>query len=60
MSSNNQVFDVPAEDFRAVPGFDFMQVTFRLPNNIAVGTAQVTIRSHLRVSNMGTIRITTP
>ena len=60
IGSNNQVFDVPAEDFRAVPGFDFMQVTFRLPNNIPAGTAQVTIRSHLRVSNMGTLRIAAP
>jgi hypothetical protein len=57
IGSNNQIFDVPAEDFRASPGTDFMQVTFRLPNNIAAGTAVLTIRSHTRVSNMGTIRI---
>ena len=57
IGSNNQIFDVPAEDFRAVPGTDFMQATFRLPNNIAPGTAVVTIRSHTRVSNMGTLRI---
>ena len=57
IGSNNQIFDVPAEDFRAVPGTDFMQVTFRLPNTIAAGTAVVTIRSHLRVSNLGTMRI---
>jgi photosystem II stability/assembly factor-like uncharacterized protein len=60
IGSNNQVFDVPAEDFSAVPGVDFMQVTFRLPTNIPAGTAQVTVRSHLRVSNMGTLRIAAP
>ena len=57
VASNNQVFDVPAEDFRGIPGTDFMQVTFRMPNTIAAGTATVTIRSHLRVSNIGTLRI---
>jgi hypothetical protein len=57
IGSNNQIFDVPAEDFRAVSGFDFMQVVFRLPNTIPAGTAVVTVRSHGRVSNIGTIRI---
>ncbi len=57
VASNNQVFDVSAEDFRAIPGTDLMQVTFRMPNTIPAGTATVTIRSHLRVSNMGTLRI---
>jgi photosystem II stability/assembly factor-like uncharacterized protein len=57
IGSNNQIFDVPAEDFRAVPGFDFMQVVFRLPTTIPAGTAVVTVRSHGRVSNIGTIRI---
>jgi hypothetical protein len=57
VGSNNQVFDVPAEDFRAVPGFDFMQVTFRLPNAIPAGTATVVVRAHGRASNLATIRI---
>jgi hypothetical protein len=60
VASNNQVFDVPSEDFRAIPGTDFMQVTFRLPNTIAPGAAAVTIRSHTRVSNMGILRIAAP
>jgi hypothetical protein len=58
IGSNNQTFDLIAEEFRAVPGFDFMQVVFRLPNTVVAGTAQVTVRAHGRVSNMGTIRIT--
>lgn len=57
IGSNNQIFDVPAEDFRAVPGFDFMQVTFRLPNTIPAGTAALAIRAHGRVSNIATLRI---
>ena len=60
VGSNNQVFDVPAEDFRAVPGFDFMQVTFRLPNAIPAGTATVVVRAHGRASNLATIRIGGP
>jgi hypothetical protein len=57
VGSNNQVFDVPAEDFRAVPGVDFRQVTFRLPNAIPAGTATVVVRAHGRASNLATIRI---
>jgi Calx-beta domain len=57
IGSNNQFFDVPAEDFRAVPGVDFKQVTFRLPNALAAGTATMIVRAHGRASNLGTIRI---
>ena len=57
IASNNQVFDLFAEDFRAVPGTDLMQIVFRLPSNIPAGTCTVIVRSHTRASNMGTIRI---
>lgn len=57
IASNNQVFDVFAEDFRAVPDTDLMQIVFRLPSNIPAGTCTVIVRSHTRASNMGTIRI---
>lgn len=57
IGSNNQIIDVPAEDFRAVPGFDFRQVTFRLPNALPAGTATVIVRAHGRASNLATIRI---
>lgn len=57
IDSNNQVFDVPAEDVRSVPGFDFTQVMVMVPSNVAAGTCTVTIRAHRRVSNLGTIRI---
>ena len=56
-ASNNQIFDVPAEDVRPLRDSEFTQVVFRLPNNLPVGTCTVFIRAHTRVSNIGTIRI---
>jgi N-acetylneuraminic acid mutarotase len=55
VDSNNQIYDIPAEAVRPVS--TFTQVTFRLPNNLAVGTCTVTIKAHALVSNPGTIRI---
>jgi hypothetical protein len=55
VDSNNQIYDIPAEAVRPVS--TFTQVTFRLPNNLAVGTCIITIKAHALVSNAGTIRI---
>ena len=55
--SNNQFFDVPAQDVRPVANTDLTQVTVRLPDNLAAGTCTVSIRAHTRTSNTGTIRI---
>lgn len=57
IGSNNQVFEVFSEDFSPVPNTDFMQVVFRLPNNLPAGSCTIFIRSHGRISNLGTIRI---
>jgi hypothetical protein len=57
-ASNNQIFDVAAEDVRAIPDSDFTQVVIRLPNNLVAGPCTVSIRAHTRVSNSGIIRIT--
>jgi len=54
---NNQVFEVFAEDFRAVQNTDLMQVVFRLPNSIATGNCNLIIRAHGRFSNVATIQI---
>jgi len=54
---NNQVFEVFAEDFRAVPNTDLMQVVFRLPNSLATGNCNLIIRAHGRFSNVATIQI---
>ena len=58
VDGNNQSFDVPAADLRAVPNTDLTQVVFRLPDALAPGTCKVTIKAHGQTSNMGTIRIT--
>jgi hypothetical protein len=57
VDSSNQSYDVTAEDVRLVPNFDFAQITFRLPDNLAAGTCAVTVKAHGQVSNIGTIRI---
>lgn len=58
VDGNNQSFDVPAADVRAVPNFDLTQVIFGLPDALSPGTCKVTIKAHEQTSNMGTIRIT--
>jgi 5-hydroxyisourate hydrolase-like protein (transthyretin family) len=54
---NHQNYDVPAEIVRPVSNSDFVQVIFRLPDNLAVGKYTVTIKAHGQMSNAGTIRI---
>ena len=58
VDGNNQNFDVPAADVRALANTDLAQVVFKLPDGLAPGTCQVTINAHGQTSNMGTIRIT--
>ncbi|HKY42453.1 MAG TPA: Calx-beta domain-containing protein, partial [Pyrinomonadaceae bacterium] len=58
VDGNNQSFDVPAADVRAVPNVDLTQILFRLPDALAPGTCKVTIKVHAQTSNTGTIRIT--
>ena len=55
--SNNQSYDITAEDVRAVPNFNFTQITFRLPNNLPNGTCILKVKAHGQSSNIGTIRI---
>jgi hypothetical protein len=57
VDSNSQPFDVFAERVLAMPNTDLVQVTFRLPNNLAAGTCTIRIRHQLRTSNAGKIRI---
>jgi len=56
VGSNDQNYDVPAEDVRPVSA-EFVQVTFRLPDTLATGTCTIRIKAHALVSNVGTIRI---
>jgi hypothetical protein len=57
IDSNNQSYDIAAEDVRPVPNFNFTQVIFRLPDNLPVGTCTIKVKAHGQISNAGTIRI---
>jgi hypothetical protein len=57
VDANNQSQDVQAEAVQPISNTDFVQVIFRLPNNLAAGTCTVTIKAHAQVSNTGTMRI---
>jgi hypothetical protein len=57
VGANSQSYDVPAENLFSLPGFDFSQLTFRLPDTLVPGTCTIEIRSHGQVSNLGVIRI---
>jgi hypothetical protein len=57
VDSSGQTYDVGAEDVRVVPPFNFMQVKFRLPDNLVPGVCNIKIRVHDQESNPGTIRI---
>src|SRR5262249_12628379 len=56
VGSNNQSYQLPAEDVRPVPNFAFTQVVFRLPDTLVSGTCTVTISAHGQTSNSGTFR----
>jgi lecithin:cholesterol acyltransferase len=57
IDSNNQSYDIAAEDVRPVLNFGLTQVVFRLPDNLPVGTCAVRVKAHGQISNAGTIRI---
>jgi alpha-tubulin suppressor-like RCC1 family protein len=57
VGSNSVIYDLPAEVVGAVPNTDFVQITFRLPDTLAVGTCTIRIKFHALTSNAGTIRI---
>lgn len=56
-SSTFELFDLPAQDVRPIPGTEFTQVIIRLPDNVSPGTCTFNIRAHTRISNIGTFRI---
>jgi hypothetical protein len=57
VDSNGQSHDIAAEDVRIVPGFNFTQVKFRLPDNLPPGVCNIKIRAHNQETNSGTMRI---
>jgi hypothetical protein len=57
VDSSGQSFEIAAEDVRAIPGMNFSQVIFRLPNSLSAGTCTVTLKAHNQVSAPGRIKI---
>ena len=57
VGSNNESYNVPAEDVRPVISSNFTQVVFRLPDALAPGTCTIKVKAHGQESNSGTIRI---
>jgi hypothetical protein len=57
IDSNNQNYDVPAEDVRLDLITGFAQVTFRLPDTLFPGACTVQVKAHGHVSNSALIRI---
>jgi hypothetical protein len=57
VDSNNQSFDVTAEDVRPVSGTELTQIVFRLPSNLAVGVCSVRVKALGQTTNAGVIRI---
>ena len=57
VDANNQNHDVTAESVRPVSNADFVQVIFRLPDNLAAGTCTVRIKAHGLMSSTGSMRI---
>jgi choice-of-anchor B domain-containing protein len=57
VGSNNESFNLPAEDVRPVISSNFTQVVFRLPDALAPGTCTIKVKARGQESNPGTIRI---
>jgi choice-of-anchor B domain-containing protein len=57
VGSNNESYNLPAEDVSPVISSNFTQVVFRLPDTIVPGTCTVKVKAHGQESNAGTIRI---
>lgn len=57
VDGNNQSRNISAEDVRRVPGFDFSQVTFRLPSDLTPGTYKIKVVFGGQFSNTATIRV---
>ena len=57
IDSNNQSYDISAEDVRPVPNLALTQVIFRLPNNLATGLCTVMVKANGQTSNPGKMTI---
>jgi hypothetical protein len=57
IDSNNQSYNIIPQDARVVANFEFVQITFRLPNNLPVGTCKIKVIAQGQTTNTATFRI---
>jgi hypothetical protein len=57
VDSNNQSFDVTAENVWSYPDVQFSHISFRLPSTLAPGDCKIQIKVHGEISNIGFIQI---
>ncbi len=57
VDSNNQNYDIAAENVWSDPNVDFSQISFRLPNSLPSGACTIQITVHGQISNTGFIQI---
>jgi len=57
IDSNNQSYNITPQDVRVVPNFEFVQITFRLSNNLPVGTCKIKVIAQGQTTNIATFRI---
>lgn len=59
VDSNNQSFDIVAENVWFYPDVQFSHITIRLPSTLAPGACKIQIKVHGEISNIGFIQIKT-
>jgi hypothetical protein len=57
IDSNNQSYNITPQDVRVIPNSEFVQITFRLPNNLPVGTCKIKVIAQGQTTNTATFRI---
>jgi hypothetical protein len=57
IDSNNQSYNITPQDVRVVPNLEFVQITFRLPDNLPVGTCKIKVIAQAQTTNTATFRI---
>jgi len=57
IDSNNQSYNIPPQDVRLLPNFEFVQIVFRLPSNLPVGTCKIKVIAQGQTTNTATFRI---
>lgn len=57
VGSNNQTYDIPAEDVRSTSNPTFTQVIFRLPDTLTPGICTLFVKAHGLTSNIGAMNI---